>query len=424
MEMANYNVGIYCRLSKEDSGRRDESLSISNQKDMLTKYVLEKGWNLTEVYIDDGYSGTNFKRPNFERMIQDIDDKRINLVITKDLSRLGRNYLVSGNYLEIFQNKGIRFIAVNDGVDNAREDDYFNPLFRNITNEYYARDISIKSRSAKRTLAEKGKFTNSRAPYGYLKSPADKHLLIIDEYASNVVKRVFEMFLHGDSGRGIADILNKEGILSPNAYYYQSLNKPNPRNNRKDKWGSGTIMSILKNPVYYGALAQCRKSVKSFKDKTIIANPVESWVLIENTHEAIISKEKWEEAQKLTIKNHVGVRRSSNGEIGLFSGILRCADCGTKMTFNRKYYKAGEKEYYRCGTYTNKGREACNSHTIKQEIILGAFREDIKSFTKIAKDDEVKLSEKLMEINQISIEKKIRLYEKQIHENKNRMDAI
>ena len=223
-----YDFGLYLRLSRDDNTGDPESTSIVNQKQMLTSYVEERGWNVKEIYIDDGMSGVTFERPSFMRMIQDIENKHINAVITKDLSRLGRNYVLSGQYTEFFFPKhNIRYIAVNDNYDSINTNNDMAP-FKNVFNEWYAKDISNKIRSAKHTIAKQGKFMGSTPPYGYVKSKENKHLLVIDDYSAKMVQRIFKAFANGDSGRHIGELLNAEKVLCPRDYFYSIHGKNNP----------------------------------------------------------------------------------------------------------------------------------------------------------------------------------------------------
>ena len=427
----NLNVAIYVRFSKDE--RNDESTSVAHQKDMLTRYVREKEWGRelqkVKVFEDDGFTGTNFQRPAWINLIKDIEDGVVNVVVVKDLSRLGRNYSESGYYTDsYFPEHNIRFIAVNDGIDTKSDydNDYSNDIipFKHILNEFHPKETSRKVRSAKKTMAHQGKFANSRAPYGFMKSPLDKHVLLIDENVSDIVKRIYDMFLSGNSGRFIADTFNREGIPTPNAYHYERLRKPNPYKNQSNKWGSGSIMQIIKNPVYYGAMANGKRKVLSFKNKKVIKNPADTWIVVENTHEAIISKSIWDEAQKIVLKNHVGIRRGGSGEVSLFSGVAKCADCGTKMTYNRKVRQTYIDEYYRCGRYTNKGTDACNPHTIVQETIYRAVIEDIKEYAKLACSDERRLTDRLIKDNTQHADKISQRHEKFIREKENRLKEI
>jgi len=420
-----YKAAIYCRLSREDlkNGKKDVSSSIENQQAILEDYVYKNGWTTYKVYIDDDVTGTTFNRPGFQDMMSDIENGKINCVITKDLSRLGRNYLEAGRHRELFNEYRVRYIAINDNHDSLNDNDYniSTPIIE-MMNEVYAADISRKVRSTKKLMAEQGKFANSRAPYGYMKSPENKHKLIIDENVADTVKRIYQLFLQGNSGRTIADTFNKEDMQTPNVYYYSSINKPIPYKNQSHKWGSGTIMNILKNPAYIGNMASGKRKTKSYKDKHIEKLNPELWIVTENTHEAIIEKSVWEEVQGIIQKkNHLGLMRSSNGEISLFSGIIKCADCGTKMTYNRKYRKTYIDEYYRCGKYTNKGTDACTAHTIRHELVYNAVLNDLREFALLAYNDESKLAEQLISDNTAHSLKEISKMEKQLKEKEFRL---
>lgn len=374
---------------------------------------------------DDGISGTTFDRPRFKDMIKDIESGLINIVITKDLSRLGRNYVETGQYTDFFfPNNNVRYIALNDGIDTSHDDNDIAP-FKNILNEMYAKDISRKVRSTKKLLAQEGKFANSRAPYGYRKSKEDKHKLIIDENVSRIVEYIFEKYLEGNTGRAIADNLNRKKVPTPNNYYYQSMNKPNPYIRDKNQWSSGTIINIIKNPVYYGAIANCKRKVKSFKNKDIVYLPKEQWVVVENMHQPIITKEQWETAQKINVNNkHEGLKRRCNGEMNIFSGLLKCADCGANMIFNTKHYKSYTKEYYRCSTYMNKGKTACTHHSIDYNIVYQAVIDDIRKYAVLSEKDEDKLIDMLLEIQADFQSKNISKYEENIRKTKNRIREI
>lgn len=229
----NYDVGIYCRLSRDDNNGHLESMSIVNQRQVLTDYVAEKGWNLKECYVDDGYTGTNFDRPNFKRMISDAENGKINCIITKDLSRLGRNYVQAGYYTdEFFVENNIRFIAINDGIDTIKEDNDI-AAFHHVLNEIYPKQVSKKVRQVKKKSAQQGKFMGSQAPYGYMKSPEDKHILIIDEEAAIIIRRLFSEFAGGNSARMIADRLNSEKVDSPRFYHYRKMGRVNPLSEQK-----------------------------------------------------------------------------------------------------------------------------------------------------------------------------------------------
>ena len=427
-----YIVGIYCRLSREDrkNGKVDVSLSIENQKAMLIAYAEQQGWVIYKVYIDDDVSGTTFDRDGFKEMLGDIESGKINCVITKDLSRFGRNRIESARYREDFLERGIRFIAVNDGYDNQDEVDPNNGYdvatpIKELVNEMYAAEVSRKVRATKKLMANQGKFANSRAPYGYLKSPEDKHKLVIDENVAQNVVRIFDLYISGMTGRAIAELFNQEGILPPNEYFYRGIGKPNPYKNTKNSWGSGTIMGMVKNPVYYGAMSNCKRVKTSFKSKRIVNNSADSWVIIPDTHEPIVSKETWDEAQRINSSNQKeNVRRNVQGEVSLFAGIVKCADCGGNMAFGNKKFKSYTQEFYRCGTYVQKGKEVCTTHKIDYHVLYQAVLEDIQRYAVLAVEDEQALIDKILKANDDFKVKSLSRYERNIREAKNRIKII
>ena len=422
-----YNVGIYCRLSREDlkNGKRDVSMSIENQQAMLENYVLEKGWDLYKPYIDDDVTGTTFDRPGFQAMIRGIEAGLISCVITKDLSRLGRNYIEAGRHRELFAEHGVRYIAIYDNHDSDNKDYDITTPIKEMINEMYAADVSRKVRSTKRLMAEQGKFSNSRAPYGYLKSPDNKHALIVDENVSHVVVRIFELYLSGQTARCIADLLNKDGVLTANDYYYGSIGKPNPYKNNKNKWGHGTVMSIIKNPVYRGAIVNGKREKVSFKNHRIDAKPANEWIVIEDKHEPLISKELWFEAQQLGSNKKNSVRRNNSGEVSMFSGLLKCADCGGNMALKiRRNKTMANKEFYRCSTYVQKGKNVCGTHAIDLDVLSLVVLSDIQKYAALAAEDENKLVDRLLQANAAFHSKSASRYEKSIRQSKNRINEI
>lgn len=279
----NYYVGVYCRLSRDDKNGNLESMSIANQRQMLIDFVTEKGWNLRDCYIDDGYTGTNFERPNFKRMICDAEAGKIDCIVTKDLSHLGRNYVQSGYYTdEYFIERGIRFIAINDNIDTDQENNDI-AAFHHVLNEFYPKQVSKKVRQVKRASAQQGKFMGSQSPYGYQKSPEDKHVLIVDEEAAQVIRRLFYEFANGDSARMIAERLNTEKVDSPCFYHYAKIERVNPLSEQKNVWGSATVLQLLRNQVYIGNMVQGKRQVVSFKTKKVRQVDPENWIVVENT---------------------------------------------------------------------------------------------------------------------------------------------
>lgn len=282
-----YNVALYLRLSRDDNDGNKESMSISNQRALLKEYVHERGWSIEDIYIDDGYSGTTFDRPDFKRMIQDIELGRINCVITKDLSRFGRNYSQVGYYTEeFFLEKNVRFIAINDNVDTMRDDNDIAP-FKNILNEMYAKDISRKIKSSRKVNARQGKFMGSQVPYGYKRSPEDKHQLIIDPVSAPIVKQIYDWLGAGHSKREVAVKLNQMEILSPSAYYYVRENITPKKPVKCKTWSAETITTLIKNHVYVGDMVQGQRRVVSYKSKKRVSVPEDEWIIVKNTHDQL-----------------------------------------------------------------------------------------------------------------------------------------
>jgi len=391
-----YDVGIYTRLSKDDNNGSLESMSIGNQKHILSDFVAEKGWHLSDVYVDDGFTGTNFDRPDFKRMIADIESGKINCVVTKDLSRLGRNYSMTGYYTdEYFPEKNVRYIAINDGVDTMGNNNDF-AAFHNVINEYYPRDISRKVRQVKKANAAKGMFMGSHAPYGYMKSPQDKHVLIVDEDAALVVRRIFDEIDSGENGRSLAEKLNREGVLSPKAYWYSVRGRANPLD-QSDTWGSATILNILRNEVYLGRLCQGKRENVSFKSKKKRVKDPSEWIVVEGTHEGIISQELWDSVHTRLDKDHPKSFASRVGRPkALFSGLVRCSDCGATMAASPRGRKGSEKIYYQCSRYMNNGKGTCSPHAIREDLLEEIVLSEIHSYAVLANEDKGKLIETLL----------------------------
>ncbi|MCL2286846.1 MAG: recombinase family protein [Firmicutes bacterium] len=370
-----YKVGIYVRLSKEDS-RGEESVSIENQKMMLTKYVRDNGWTLTEIYQDDGFSGTNQNRPAFRRMIAHIKSGHINTILIKDLSRLGRNYLEVGSLTEIFlPEHGCELISLSEKLDDMM-------VFRNWFNEQHSKTTSQKVKAGKRAFAQSGKYVGAYAPYGYIKEPRNRHKLIIDENTAPIVTKIFQMRAKGMGFRAIAEKLNNDGIIPPREYYYQNKNAKNPVKTRR-VWGETTVKGILKNEAYIGNLVYGKQGSLSYKNQKLVKKSQHEWIKAENTHEPIIPQELWDKAQAFTHNKH-RPRRRSDGEISIFAGLLYCACCGYKLRSNteRRTRKDGS-EYkrisYMCSTYANNGKKACTVHGIGEKPLIKLVTSHMKN---------------------------------------------
>lgn len=419
----NYNVGIYCRLSRDDHNGNLESMSISNQRQVLMDYVREKGWTLTDCYVDDGFSGTNFDRPDFKRMIRDAERGRIDCIVTKDLSRLGRNYVQTGYYTdEYFVENDIRFIAVNDGIDTMKDNNDI-AAFHHVLNEFYPRQVSKKVRQVKKKSAEQGKFMGSQAPYGYKKSPEDKHVLIIDEEAAEIVRKIFFEFAGGDTGRQIATRLNAEHIDTPRFYHYAKAGRPNPLSEEKNVWGSNTIMQLLKNQVYIGNMVQGKREVVSFKTKKRRVVDPSEWIVVENTHEPIIDRETWDKVQT-RISENGSPKPLKNKSIALFSGIVRCADCGSPLAHMRRKYVAYEKGVYRCSRYNNNGGRACTTHNVDEDTLAAFVLNDIRTHARLSMEDKERIAGQLVTALRKKNSKEISAVNRKVQECEKRINVI
>ena len=422
----NYKVGLYLRLSRDDGNSDSESMSITNQRSMLTDYVNERGWDLEDTYIDDGFSGVDFDRPAFKRMIQDIRVKRINMVITKDLSRLGRSYIKVGEYTDYFFPKHkVRYIAVNENIDTDKENDFVG--FLNIFNEHYAKDISRKIKSVKRSHMGKGYFIGSQPPMGYMKDQNDIHKLVIDENATVVIKRMFYLYSIGDSARHIADVFNQEGILTPRDYFFQRIGKPNPYITESGTWGSSTIIRMLGNRVYRGHMCQGKRQKQSFKMKRRDVIREDEWIVVKDTHESLIDEITWNRVQVILKRNKRSAKPKLKKDktIALFSGKARCEDCDAVMSYT--YSKNSEyKPYhkYRCSTYNNQGKTACSYHAILEDELKAIVLIEIQKFSKIASVYADEMLKRLIDINCNFKLKSNNLIEKQIRKTNKELKAI
>ena len=362
MLQADKITALYCRLSQEDM-QAGESESIQNQKLILQRYADEHFFLNTRFFVDDGFSGVSFEREGLQAMLREVEAGNVATVITKDLSRLGRNYLKTGELIEIvFPEYEVRYIAINDGVDTAREDNEFTPL-RNWFNDQYCYQTSKKIRQVFDMKRRNGEFIGSYAPYGYVKDPNDKHALLVDPEAAEVVKSIFALFLSGMNKRGITYYLNDHGTLCPTAYKQQQglkYNAPNAQGN--PMWSTITIDTILKNRVYVGDMVQGRQRVKSYKIHIQEKVPEEKWFIVENTHKAIIDRETFAKVQSLLKRDTRTAPKAK--QLYLFSGFLKCADCGRAMS---RIASKGIYVYYQCGTYKSLSKKACTMHSIKSD---------------------------------------------------------
>ena len=413
-----YNVGIYCRLSNDDE-RDGESVSIENQKLLLQRYVREQGWNEIDVYIDDGYSGTNFQRPGVQRLIADAKAKRINVILVKDLSRFGRNYIEFGQYTDyLFPSIGCRFIALNNGIDTVKNDGSTDVMcFLNLFNEFYSRDTSKKVKAVKKACAENGKYMGIHPPYGYKRDPLDKHHFIIDEETAPLVRRMFAMRASGTPFRKIATTLNAEGIQPPGELYYQRQGRSNPRR-VNHLWNESTVKVMLRNEAYIGNMVQGKCGTLSYKSKKLVAKPKDQWIRVEGTHEPIISREIWDTVVAIDQKR---VRKSNtaDGVRSIFTGLVYCADCGFKMRnhVERFTYKDGSPGRYSsfiCGSYSRSGKCACTVHTIYEDALKQLVLADIREKAQYAEYDRERLLAQIIRLKDRERHNRTASYEQEL----------
>ena len=387
-----YDADIYLRLSKED-GDKEESDSITNQRELILEFLKSReDIRIHAVRVDDGYSGVNFERPAFQQMLEDIKTGKVNCVVTKDLSRFGRNHIEVGKYIEkIFPYLGVRFIAINDNYDSITNDAQANHIiipFKNLINDAYCRDISIKIRSNLEVKRKRGDFVGPFAPYGYQKSEEDKNKLEIDEEAAEVVRSIFRMYLQGSNAYKIAEKLNKKNILTPMDYkkekgsaFYTGFKK-----NLKSQWTHMHVLRILGNPVYAGTLIQGKETTPNYKVKKKVKRDQSKWSQVEHTHEAIIPSVDFQNVQKqLKMDTRTGTAKE---KVYYLSGVVKCGDCGANMV--RKTVPSGKRKfiYYVCGSHKG-NKDICSSHNINaealEESVLKLLNYQIKDVTDLGR---------------------------------------
>ena len=383
-------TALYCRLSKDD-GTNNESMSIGTQKTMLKEYAKRNGFLNCQFYVDDGYSGTNYDRPAFQQLIEDIRSGEISTLITKDLSRLGRNYLETGTYIEVFfPNHNVRYIAVNDGVDSIDNTQMDITPFRNIINEMYAKDTSRKIKSALRTRKMQGKYMATTPPFGYRKDESDHNRLVIDEVTAPVVEMIFSIAEEGVGLHTICNRLRKSKVMKP-SFYKKELFERYIDEEKMYDWDTAYISKILHDPVYAGNLIVVERPTKTMRSKKRQYIPFSEREVIYGTHEPIIEQSRWDNVQKILQSRPPVIGESSSGYDNIFRGVIKCADCGSamlaKVEQKRKRSSVIDKTFYCCTKYRKYGKEGCSSHNIEARTVHEVVLADIQKHAQQALTD-------------------------------------
>ncbi len=406
----NNKVGTYYRLSKDDE-RAGESLSIENQRAILTKYVAERGWTITDEYIDDGYSGTNFERPEIQRLLDDAKTGKIDTIIVKDLSRFGRNYILVGQYIDyIFPLYNIRFIALSDNVDTSDKNSSGMEMMpiMNVFNEWHSANTSKKIRTVFETKAKAGIYMARHAPYGYVKGTDEKKIPIIDEPAASVVRRIFEMRASGYKIQEICNILNSEKISIPADYLHDKFGVKRSLES-KHIWVSKIVSNILTNPLYVGTIVRLKKTTVSYKNKTRIKREP---IIFPNVVEPIITQELWDKCKEIEMSSAHG-KHTKSGFLAPLSGFMYCADCGGKMRLGYAKTRISKKHpeqktiyHFGCGNHSRLGKQYCSNHNIKLDEIEAIILANIRSHASLVLENENKArADFLKQKEQVSVSK-------------------
>ena len=417
-------TALYCRLSQDD-GIEGDSNSIQNQKAILQKFAEDHHFPSPCFYVDDGFSGGTFQRPAFQQMISDMENGEIGIIVTKDLSRLGRNQLHTGLYIEErFPMFGVRYIAINDNVDTDSSESNDLMPFKNLFNEWFIRDTSRKIRAVLKAKAERGERLGTRAPYGYRKDPGTKKLIVDDEAAA-IVRRIFAMCASGSGPSQIARILKKEQILTPTMYAYTRfgithtcLDTAHPYN-----WSDSAIANLLENEIYLGNTVNMKHSSRSYKDKRRVEHPREECLVFENTHPALITREVWDMVQRVRKNKR---RLTKMEEQNKYSGLVFCADCGSNMVLHRAHTMSASYNHFTCRTYKKDG-EACTGHYIRECVLDEIVLEDLRRVTSAAREHPEKFAAYIGSNQSAELQREIRRREKELEAMRKRkaeLDAI
>mgnify|MGYP000038895227 CR=1 FL=1 len=422
-ENQQYTV-LYGRLSQEDE-RAGESNSIQHQRTLLEKYAKEKGFENTIFLADDGYSGTNFERPSWKKIVEMIEAGQVANLIVKDASRLGREYLQVGYYMEIyFPQKNVRFIAVNDGVDSTVESSNdFNPI-RNWANELHAKDTSRKVRAVMKMKAEQGERLGGRPPYGYRKSDGDANTLVPDEDTAPVVKRIFSLCAAGNGPKRIATILTKEQVVNPSNAYYRKTGKSHRGldTTRPCLWSSNSVTSILNNEVYLGHSVGLRTTTISYKNKQRVERPESERFVVKNTHEALVTQEQWDIVQE--VRQHKKRVPKHMDEPNIFSGLVFCADCGKPLVLHRASTMKRTEYNFKCYTYGKKGKTVCTPHHIREFELKAVVLEDLRRVTHFARMKEKQFAAYISSKNTLELRREMNTIQKDLDTMRRRREEL
>ena len=404
-------TALYCRLSQDD-GIEGDSNSIQNQKAILQKFAEDHHFPSPCFYVDDGFSGGNFQRPAFQQMISDMENGEIGIIVTKDLSRLGRNQLHTGLYIEErFPMFGVRYIAINDNVDTDSSESNDLMPFKNLFNEWFIRDTSRKIRAVLKAKAERGERLGTRAPYGYRKDP-DTKKLIVDEEAAAIVRRIFAMCAGGSGPSQIARILKKEQILTPTMYAYTrfGITYVGLDTQRPYHWSGDTVADMLENEIYLGNTVNMKYSTKSYKDKRRVEHSREECLVFENTHPALVTQEVWDIVQRVRKNKR---RRTNMDEQNKYSGLVFCADCGSNMVLHWTHTMSASYNHFTCRTYKKDG-EACTGHYIRECVLDEVVLEDLRRVTAMAREHPEGFAAYIGSRQSTEIQREIRRQEKEL----------
>ena len=416
-------TALYCRLSRDDELQGDSN-SIKNQKAILQKYADDNGFRNTSLFVADGYSGTTFDRPDWNRLIELVDDGKVGTIIVKDMSRLGRDYLKVGMYTEmIFPNADIRFIAINNGVDSDNQSENDMTPFINIFNEFYAKDTSRKIRAVFKAKGQAGKPLCTNPPYGYVKDPEDKLHWIVDEEAAKVVRDIFRLCVQGYGVSQIANEINKRHIMNPTAHLKSlGIGVPDNREDEHDdyRWQGSTISHMLSRQEYLGHTVNFKTYRKSYKQKKQLKNDPENWQIFENTHEAIIDQETFDIVQRI----RDGRRRvTPMGEMPALSGMVFCADCGAKM-YQVRGRSLPQSEYMVCATYRKKGKDICPSHQMRNSVIERYLLAGILEITGYVQENEDEFVEMITKKSRAEVDRSLRDGKRELEQSQARIHKL